>query len=163
MQLKKRHGLLLAALMFGGAAHAQTWDSPLPVNANPYTSTMNSCAYPPEWLYLDNGQFPVYAPAVVYRVVQTQILHFPPIPPIPLHPWSISLTPQAWVDMSLWVCQQKSGYFVNQCVDASDNYGGGVPEHVTVPAVRGTYYIVVTGNIEQQTPMCGPYTLTAIH
>jgi hypothetical protein len=159
MRIQLPGGLLVAALMTSAAGHAQTWESPLPFNANPYASAIDSCAFPPQMLYMDNGAFPIYAPAVIYHVYQLQLGRRPPL----LHAWSVTLTPQAWTDLSLWVCQQKDGYFVNQCVDASDDYGNGVPEHVTVPAQAGGYYVIVAGNIEQQSPMCGPYVLTAIH
>ncbi len=149
--------LLSAGVMLGDASHAQTWDSPLPL-ANG-SSTFNSCAVPSQMLLMDNGIFPIYAPAVVYRVNQWQRGFNPP----PLRVWSVTLSPQTGTDMSLWVCQQKTGNFVSQCVDASDNYGNGVPEHVIVPTVIGTYYVIVTGNIENQSPMCSSYWLTAIH
>ncbi|MEO7325215.1 MAG: hypothetical protein ABIW82_10350 [Dokdonella sp.] len=160
MQFQKCYGLLAMVLMIGATAHAQTWENPLPMTASPYTSVIDSCSYPSQWLYLDDGQFPVYAPAIVYRVVQLPFVHFPPIP---LRTWSVSLAPQGWVDMSLWVCQQKNGDVIGQCVDESDNDGVGMPEHVTIPARRGNYYIIVTGNIWGQPPMCGPYVLTAFH
>lgn len=160
MQIQKRCGLFTMALMIAATAHAQTWGYPLPFTASPYTSILDTCSYPPQWLYLDDGQFPVYAPAIVYRVVQLPFVHFPPIP---LRTWSVSLAPQGWVDMSLWVCQQKSGDVIGQCVDASDNVGGGMPEHVTIPARRGNYYVIVTGSVLAVSPMCGPYVLTAFH
>lgn len=157
MRILMLGGLLAAGLMIGTAGHAQTWDNPWPLTSG--SSTFDSCVVPWQTLLMDNGQFPISAPSVVYRVHQWLRGYKPP----PLRPWSVTLSPQAWTDMSLWVCQQRSGNVIYQCVDGSDEYGNGVPEHVTVPAVLGTYYVIVTGNIENQSPFCGPYTLTAIH
>lgn len=158
MRIMMACGLLTAALMLGRAGHAQTWDNPLAFTANT-SSTFDSCALPWQTLWMANGAFPISAPAVVYRVTQRPLGRNQP----PLRPWSVALTPQSWADMSLWVCQQKSGDFIDQCVDGSDDYGNGVPEHVTVPAVFGSYYVIVTGNIGNQPPMCGQYMLTTIH
>jgi hypothetical protein len=161
MRIQMLGGLLVGALMTTATSHAQTWENPLQFNDSYYTSAMNSCVFPQQMLYMDNGQFPIYAPAVIYHASQFQIGQIGhPIPP--LRPWSVTLTPQG-TDFSLWVCQQKSGYFVNQCVDLSDNSGDYSPEYVTVPAHRGNYYVIVTGSILQQSPNCGAFTLTAIH
>lgn len=162
MRIHLLGALLAGALMTTATGHAQTWETPLQFNANPYTSSMDSCWFSPQWLYLDDGFFPIYAPSVVYHVSQYQIGQIGhPAPP--LRPWSVTLSPQSWNDMSLWVCQYKNGPTVGGCVDVDDEYGNGTPEHVTVPAHKGSYYIVVTGNVGQQSPMCGPYLLTATH
>lgn len=158
MRIPMLGGLLAVGLMLGTASHAQTWDSPLPLSPNS-SSNFNTCWMPWQSLYLDNGAFQISAPAVVYHVNQWLRGYHP----APLRPWSVTLSPQGWTDMSLWVCQQRSGNYIYQCVDGSDEYGNGAPEHVTIPAVVGSYYVVVTGNIENQSPFCGPYTLTAIH
>ncbi|MEO5625099.1 MAG: hypothetical protein ABIQ70_03695 [Dokdonella sp.] len=162
MRIHLLGGLLAGALMTAATGHAQTWETALPFDSNPYTSSTDSCAVPPQWLYLDDGLFPVYASSVVYHVSQYQLgLIGHPAPP--LRPWLVTLYPQSWVDMSLWVCKYKNGSTVGGCVDVDDEYGYGTPEHVTVPARRGSYYIVVTGNVAQQPPLCGQYFLTATH
>lgn len=157
MRILTLGGLLAAGLMLGTASNAQTWDNPLPLPNG--VSNFNSCSLPWQTLYLDGGAFQISAPAVVYHVNQWRRGYHPAL----LRPWSVTLSPQDWTDMSLWVCQQRSGNIIYQCVDGSDEYGNGVPEHVTVPAVIGSYYVIVTGNMENQSPFCGAYTLTAIH
>ncbi|MEO5559777.1 MAG: hypothetical protein ABIO49_08155 [Dokdonella sp.] len=156
MRILMLGGLLVAGLMLGTASNAQTWDNPLPLPNG--LSNFNTCGMPWQTLYLDGGAFQISAPTVVYRIDQSWRgggrMN---------RPWSVTLSPQDWTDMSLWVCQQRSGNVIYQCVDASDNFGNGFLEHVTVPAVGGTYYIIVTNNIENQPPVCGQYTLTAFH
>jgi hypothetical protein len=136
MRIHLLGGLLAGALMTAATGHAQTWENPLQFDAYYYTSSMDSCAFTPQLLYMDNGFYPIYASSVVYHVSQFQIGQIGhPVPP--LRPWSVTLT--------------------------SDDFGNFSPEHVTVPAHKGSYYIVVTGNTEQQSPNCGPFTLTANH
>jgi len=152
-------GLLAAMLMTASYGHAQTWEHPLPFNQNFYTSSMNSCSFPAQNLYMDYGAFPIYAPAVIYHVWQLSFGR----PPPPLRPWWVGVSPQGW-DASVWICRQRIGDYVNDCVDLSDEYGPGSYEHVDVPANFGGYYVIVTASVQENPGFpCGEFTLTAFH
>ena len=150
--------LLLAGLASATVVRAQTWDHPWWFSSDPYSTFADTCDQPSQMLYLDGGYYPIEAPAHVYRVVQIFNLW----KPSPLYPWYVHVRAYSpyGLDLSVWVCQTKSGDVVDGCVDAADN-GPGQWNDVTVPAKWGTYYVIVTGNIDNQYPTCGAYELTA--
>ena len=145
--------LLLGSLCLRPAL-GQTFDSPWTFNANPYVSSNNTCAMPPQAFYLLDVGYAFNAPTVVYRVFNFYI----PNHPIQYHVRHVTLSPN-WVDLSIWVCANRSGNTVWNCSDGSDN-GFNAVNQVTVPATIGAYYVIITGNIDNAYPQCGPYTLT---
>ena len=149
---------LLCLLLLGASclrtAQAQTFDSPWIFNTNPYVATNNTCALPPQSFYLLDVGYQFNAPTVVYRVYNIISLQHP----VPLHPRHVTLSPN-WVDLSIWVCSNRSGNTVWGCVDGSDN-GFNAVNQVTVQAKIGAYYVIITGNIDGSYPQCGQYTLT---
>lgn len=159
MSIRIARWLLAGFALLGAAAQAQTWENPFPITSQNYVSTFNSCAMQPQ-NYVYDYAYPIYAPAVVYRVAQ--LLLIPPHTTV-LRPWTIYLYPPPYLDLSIWVCKEKYGNQIDQCVDESDNWGPGLYERVTVPARVGLYYIVVTGGYAGTYPTCGPYTFNAIH
>lgn len=145
--------ILLGGLLFAGAAHAQTWATPITIGHDE-SLAFNSCSLPPEALYIEYGSFAFHAPVAVYRIVTPRIGR----PPF-IRSWSLTMQPFGW-DASLWVCRQRVGNQLNDCEDGSDNWGTNAPEYATVPAAWGTHWIVVTGNVEDSYPMCGEFVLT---
>ena len=151
--------VLLAGLAVTfSTANAQTFESPIDI-AQTESYLFDSCAIPSQYLVVDN-QFDFWGPVVVFHIYQRAYRYNP------IRPWSVMLASNgSWgsADMALWVCRTHSGNNLNQCVDGSDNYGNGVPEHVTVPTAFGNYYVVVTTNIENSLPDCGQFVLSAVH
>lgn len=147
-------GLAISAL----TVNAQTFESPINI-AQSGSYNFDSCAFPPQHLIVDN-QFELWAPVAVFHIYQRAYRY------TPIRPLSVMLSPTgSWgsADMGLWVCRSHVGNNLNQCVDGSDNYGNGVPEHVTVPAAFGNYYVVVTTSIANSQPNCGQFVLSAVH
>lgn len=137
---------------------AQTFDSPINIGQSGSYS-FDSCALQPQYLLVDNA-YELFGPATVFHITQRAYRYSP------MRPWHVMLTPlgsYGSADMALWVCRSHVGNNLNQCVDGSDNYGNGVPEYATVPAIFGGYYVVVTTNIENSQPNCGPFVLSADH
>lgn len=145
-------GLMLSG--FAGWASAQTWESPLTISGSSYSNAQNSCYFPTQTLNFEYGFYTITAPAVIYRVTQFSLP-----PKYIAKPWHLTLQPTQYVDFSLWVCRTRSGNFVSNCVDASDNLDL-LQEHVTVPSYIGSYYVIVTGGTTGLPPTCGGYVLS---
>jgi len=148
--------LFLAAMLMARGALAQTWSHQYTFTSNPYAAAENTCAYPPQPLLIEGGAYYVYAPAVIYAVYN---LYLPPPYQTIFHTRHVTLFPQYGAeDFSLWVCHYHNGNSATDCIDGSDN-GPAQSNSVTVPAQSGAWYVIVTGNIDNAYPMCGPYWL----
>lgn len=155
MWIKSLCVLLAGLAITVSTVDAQTFDSPINIGQSGSYS-FDSCAFQPQYLMVDNA-YELFGPAVVFHITQRAYRY------TPMRPWSVMLAPLGSVDMALWVCRSHVGNNLNQCVDGSDNYGNGVPEHVTVPAAFGGYYVVVTTNTSNSQPNCGQFVLSAVH
>lgn len=151
-------GLLwLCGLSLAGPAFGQTWTQPLTFDSSPYVSQEDTCEYPSQTLYVADTGNSIYAPVVVYRVINS-----PRLPSRLIRPWHVQVQPQySYLDFSVWVCDNHSGYTLSGCYDVSDN-GPGMVDYVTVPGFYAVnHYVVVAGDIDNWPQYCGPYTLTA--
>lgn len=160
MWIKSICVLLAGFAITVSTANAQTFESPINIT---YSSSydFNSCAFLPQQLVVDYTNV-LWGPAVVFRINQRPYRY------APMRPWLVTKIMPTWpgvTDLAIWVCRNHVGNILNQCVDGSDNgvYGGTPPDQVTVPASYGSYYVVVTTNIDNAQPNCGQFTLQAFH
>ncbi|MFC4818889.1 hypothetical protein [Dokdonella ginsengisoli] len=148
-----RTSLLVVGLLLAGASavQAQTiWD-PIEIATGSYSDGRDACPYVGSWLYFPELGLVSDGVGVVYRIVMPGSG--------PLLPWTIQALPQGW-DAMLAVCQRTD---LTQCVDFSDFAANGAGEGVTIPAVAGTYYVVVGTGFAAIPGNCGNYVLTAAH
>jgi hypothetical protein len=149
--------VLLCGLAFSGWAHSQTWSNPADFDTSPFVWDGTTCGFTQQLIYIADIGYALNAPAVVYRVTDAY-----PVSKAN-RPWAVQLLPHiSYLDFSIWVCTNHSGYTLSNCSDGSDN-GPGMVNNVVVPGFyHGSHYIVVTGNINGTPQTCGAYTLTAI-
>jgi hypothetical protein len=148
-----RTSLLVVGLLLAGASavQAQTiWD-PIEIATDSYSDSRDSCPYAGSWLYFPDLGMVSEGASVIYRIVV-------PGSGSPA-PWTIQALPQDW-DAMLAVCRRTD---LTQCVDFSDFVANGAVESVTIPAVAGTYYVVVGTGFMTAPGSCGNYVLTAVH
>lgn len=138
--------LLLAAPAVAGA---QSLASPIDITTASYSDSRDSCPYVGSGLYFPEIGVMSDGPSVAYRLV---------VPTGSTLPWTVHVLPQGW-DAMVAVCRRTD---LTQCVDASDSGGNGYVEGVTIPAVAGTYYIVVGNGFVNFPGACGSYVLTAV-
>ena len=148
-----RTSLLAAGLLLAGvsAVEAQTVWSPIAITTDSYSDSRNACSYGGSWLYFPELGMASDGAGVVYRIVVPSSGY--------LVPWTIHALAQGW-DAMLAVCKRTD---MTQCVDFSDFVMNGSVEGVTIPAVAGTYYVVVGTGFMANPGSCGNYVLTAVH
>jgi hypothetical protein len=129
-------------------ALAQTCAAPieivLPPSASVYTTVGNTCDSSNNLPYLANGAIANHGEDDVYRVA------------IGLAGVDVAMTPEAGVDLSLFLCRGPCGTYAT-CTAAVDD-GVGAFNWAPIPPLAGEYFIIV-GHAGESAPTCGSYTL----
>jgi hypothetical protein len=151
-------GILAGVLASGPVAYAQSWEQPFVIDGQTYSSTLDSCSFPRQFLLFE-GVYPYDDPTVVYRAIMLR-MGAPTLPPP--RPWHVKLTQFSPEKLAIWVCRSKSRNWVNQCVDYQETNGTYTFAAVTIPDVTGVYYVIVTGALYASNGWdCGSYWLDA--
>jgi hypothetical protein len=129
-------------------AFAQTCAAPIEIAVAPFVSTRSTCSNTNNLPYLANGAIANQGEDDVYHIA---------IGAAVMYEGTATLTPEAGVDLSLFICRGPCGTY-STCVAAVDN-GTGAVDAAQIPAVPGDYFIVV-GHAGSSLPTCGNYTLS---